>query len=810
MTRSIAVENVTKCYQLGEARHTMLRDALMGAFGKLLHRKKGPGPQTKWALNGVSFEVEQGEVVGIIGRNGAGKSTLLKVLSRITYPTSGQVEVNGRVGSLLEVGTGFHDELTGRENIYMNGSILGMRKKEIDAAMDQIVAFADVDQFLDTPVKRYSSGMRMRLGFAVAAHLRTDVLFVDEVLAVGDIGFQKKCLGTMRELGSGGRTIIFVSHNMAAIENLCKRTIWIADGKVKEAGDTRQVIRSYLNSFWAAEDRSLDLEHISARRGTGTVRLLKMEFLHKDGSELQAVHSGDALRVRFQYECERDIPSLDFGLRIYSNLGVLLSDVHTWSTDQAVPLARKGKGSIELEIDFLNLMPGTYYLGAWVASDFGIFHDELDNVAKLDVEACDYYGTGRGIESRFGLMFFPFRWSANGDGGPVAESATEHSGVARATNKSGAAHSSVGVGPSKEILTVPTSETDDKAFGQPALVHTVHRNGSTKSSMVTVSRSLISVIIPTYNSARFLRQAVDSVLAQDYRPIEVIVVDDGSNDGSEDALAPYGKEVRYLRQTNQGPAAARNLGIKNAIGEWLAFLDADDQWLPGKLSIQAQVLSNHPNVGLVHTDSLFLDDATGRLWHEDRTRERYSGKCYEELFWRNAITTSSVLLRRACLEKVGVFDSGPKTQRANGAISFFAEDYDLWMRLARDYELQYVAKQLVTYRFHGSNNSRQTIRMIENELYVIERALRMDQDWEARLGKDAIVRRLFRLLFGIGHFHFDSLNKQDRLKARKHLAEAARLGGDHGHARLLWLATFLPLSAVRTLQAMKKLARRRR
>jgi lipopolysaccharide transport system ATP-binding protein len=376
-----------------------------------LRRSRGAGPEYKWALDGVSLQVNPGEVVGLIGRNGAGKSTLLKVLSRITYPTSGRVDVRGRVGSLLEVGTGFHDELTGRENIYMNGSILGMRKRETEAAMDQIIAFADIGNFLDTPIKRYSSGMRLRLGFAVAAHLNTEVLFVDEVLAVGDAGFQKKCLGTMRELGHGGRTLVFVSHNMAAIENLCHRVIWISDGKIVQDGDAKDVIRGYLNSFGAAEERTIDLLSIRERTGTGAVRLLKMEFLDQEGAECRVVHSGDPLRVRFDYECRRDIPNLHFGLRIYSSLGVLVSDVHTWSTSQAIPLAPQGKGSIELNVDFLNLMPGNYYLSVW-ASSLNEWHDVIENVAMLEIEPSDYYGSGRGIEARFGLVFFPFRWTA--------------------------------------------------------------------------------------------------------------------------------------------------------------------------------------------------------------------------------------------------------------------------------------------------------------------------------------------------------------------------------------------------------------
>ena len=267
MTHSILVDNVSKRYQLGEAHHGMLREAIMGGIGKLWRRQKPAGPEYKWALDGVSLQVDPGEVVGLIGRNGAGKSTLLKVLSRITYPTSGRVDVRGRVGSLLEVGTGFHDELTGRENIYMNGSILGMRKREIDAAMEQIIEFADVGEFLDTPIKRYSSGMRLRLGFAVAAHLNTEVLFVDEVLAVGDAGFQKKCLGTMRELGQGGRTLVFVSHNMAAIENLCQR-VDLDRRRKNQAGRQREgrdpQLSEQLRRRRRAHDRS-PLPYASAR-----------------------------------------------------------------------------------------------------------------------------------------------------------------------------------------------------------------------------------------------------------------------------------------------------------------------------------------------------------------------------------------------------------------------------------------------------------------------------------------------------------------------------------------------------------------
>ncbi|HZU85993.1 MAG TPA: ABC transporter ATP-binding protein, partial [Anaerolineaceae bacterium] len=242
----IQVQNLSKKYRIGEAQsqYRTLRDSLTSKF-----RRRKPNPDTEiWALKDVSFEVEQGEVVGIIGRNGAGKSTLLKVLAHITRPTEGRVILHGRVGSLLEVGTGFHPELTGRENIYLNGAVLGMRKKEIERKFDEIVDFAEIEKFLDTPVKHYSSGMYMRLAFAVAAHLEPEILLVDEVLAVGDVAFQKKCLGKMGEVAQQGRTVLFVSHNMAAVQNLCNRAFLLRSGELVYSGKSQQTIMEYLRS----------------------------------------------------------------------------------------------------------------------------------------------------------------------------------------------------------------------------------------------------------------------------------------------------------------------------------------------------------------------------------------------------------------------------------------------------------------------------------------------------------------------------------------------------------------------------------
>src|SRR5262245_45190098 len=255
----------------------MLRERVVAKIRRPFGRSSAA--ESVWALRDVSFDTDEGEVVGIIGRNGAGKSTLLKILSRITHPTSGSARVNGRVAALLEVGTGFHDELTGRENIYLNGSILGMRKREVEERFDAIVDFSGVEQFIDTPIKHYSSGMRLRLGFAVAAHLEPDVLIVDEVLAVGDAAFQKKCLSAMHDLRGGGRTVLFVSHNMAAVENLCSRAIWISSGEVRMDGPTHAVIEAYMSTFASPGSASNALASVDGRRGTGEISYTRVEFL---------------------------------------------------------------------------------------------------------------------------------------------------------------------------------------------------------------------------------------------------------------------------------------------------------------------------------------------------------------------------------------------------------------------------------------------------------------------------------------------------------------------------------------------------
>jgi lipopolysaccharide transport system ATP-binding protein len=419
--RAVTVSRVSKMFVLGATAQPMLREMIMTALKRLARKTQEPR-NTHWALRDISFEIEQGEIVGIIGRNGAGKSTLLKLLSRITYPTTGSVAVVGRVGSLLEVGTGFHEELTGRENIYLNGAILGMKKREIDRRLEEIVAFADVDKFIDTPIKRYSSGMRLRLGFSVAAHLDTDILFVDEVLAVGDVGFQRKCLNAMGNLRYNGRTVLFVSHNMAAVEHLCPRAMWIEGGQVREDGRSADVIRHYMGMFAGSRQASLDLTTAIDRRGGGAVRYRALEILDLAGGIPEIIRSGDALRLRFHYEAFEIVTNLVFGFKLFSASGVFLTDVSTWNLGVEIPSLSPGRGYVDLVIDFLNLLPGRYFLSLWLSSPGGTLHDVLEHCTALDIESSNYYKSGRGIDGRFGILFFPCRWDLAGMDPPSAVS----------------------------------------------------------------------------------------------------------------------------------------------------------------------------------------------------------------------------------------------------------------------------------------------------------------------------------------------------------------------------------------------------
>lgn len=306
MRSIIKVANLSKQFHLGtsQASHLTFREAVVGAMRAPLIRLRhhgGKANETMWALNDVSFNIQPGEIVGIVGRNGAGKSTLLKILARITEPTRGRVELYGRVGSLLEVGTGFHPELTGRENIYLNGAILGMRREEIARKFDEIVDFAEVKKFLETPVKRYSSGMYVRLAFAVAAHLEPEVLIVDEVLAVGDMAFQRKCLNKMQSVGQQGRTVLFVSHNMSAVTRLCERAILLSEGAIADDGPAQQVISAYLDSGLCTNAERV-WPNLEKAPGTAVVRLRSLRVRTEDGKTTESIDIRRPVGVEMIYD----------------------------------------------------------------------------------------------------------------------------------------------------------------------------------------------------------------------------------------------------------------------------------------------------------------------------------------------------------------------------------------------------------------------------------------------------------------------------------------------------------------------------
>jgi len=308
-----------------------------------------------WALRDVSFEVKSGEVLGIIGANGAGKSTLLKILSRVASPTSGSVIIDGRVGSLLEVGTGFHPELTGRENIYLNGTILGMKKREIDDKFDEIVGFAEIEKFIDTPVKRYSSGMYVRLAFAVAAHLEPEILLIDEVLAVGDAGFQKKCLGKMGAVAKEGRTVLFVSHNMGAVNSLCEKAIWLVEGKIDTHGKTNAIVHRYLNSFSDNTNKNIQKLRIA-----GHGREIKFTSIKLYPSENENVDFGEPISFLLDIFSERSFDDLSIGASIFNFSGVCVGSLLGGKKFSVVSSAEL---RLVLTIKDLNLAPGPYYAG---------------------------------------------------------------------------------------------------------------------------------------------------------------------------------------------------------------------------------------------------------------------------------------------------------------------------------------------------------------------------------------------------------------------------------------------------------------
>jgi lipopolysaccharide transport system ATP-binding protein len=420
MSAAIEVTGLGKRYVLVHRREPYLsfRDAIyqsvQRAASAVFRPPAAPKPvdprhQEFWALADVSFRVERGERVGIIGPNGAGKSTLLKILSRITEPTRGRVRITGRVASLLEVGTGFHPELTGRENIFLNGSILGLRRAEIQRKFDEIVAFAEVEAFLDTPVKRYSSGMYVRLAFAVAAHLEPEILIVDEVLAVGDAAFQRKCLGKMDQVGNDGRTVLFVSHNMAAVERLCSKGIVLERGGLALQGTAQGAIDHYMRSL--AANGGQDLRKRADRKGEGGVRVTRVALTDRGGRQATAFPVGSDVEIRIEYEAKLRVRNPRVIVGVYDMLG---SGVARFDTEVAtgLPEALPEAGRVVCAVDGLALTPGRYLLNLAVLAG-GVMQDHVTGAVALDVVDADFFGTGRSFsesDARLTKVYLTHAW----------------------------------------------------------------------------------------------------------------------------------------------------------------------------------------------------------------------------------------------------------------------------------------------------------------------------------------------------------------------------------------------------------------
>lgn len=419
---TIGLRGLGKQYRIGaqRQRYKTLRESLTGVFTAPIRpfasaRRGLARHDTIWALKDVSFDVHPGDVVGIIGRNGAGKSTLLKILSRITEPTEGFAEIHGRVGSLLEVGTGFHAELTGRENIYLNGAILGMRRKEIDRQFDEIVAFAEVDRFIDTPVKHYSSGMYLRLAFGVAAHLESEILLVDEVLAVGDAAFQKKCIGKMGDVAEEGRTVLFVSHNMAAINQLCSRCLVFDGGSLSFDGAGSAGIDQYLKMGDGDPGAAVvDTSRFTHRSGTGRGQIVRVEILDGAGRNGTCFGTGEPFAIRFHATLEERVPRVSFGAEVVSHAGIALLNLRTDS--QGLDFGPYNAGDhviFTIEVPGFPFYPGVYRIAPWFAARDGKKIDYIESAVSVTIEARGHYQSELLIQPGRGILIMDCTWSAS-------------------------------------------------------------------------------------------------------------------------------------------------------------------------------------------------------------------------------------------------------------------------------------------------------------------------------------------------------------------------------------------------------------
>lgn len=416
----IRVEHIAKQYRLG----TVGTGTLSHDVNRWWHRVRGkPDPYLKvtesndrahrsdaeyvWALNDINFEVRQGEILGVIGRNGAGKSTLLKILSRVTAPTTGEIKVKGRIGSLLEVGTGFHPELTGRENVFLNGAILGMTKSEIRSKLDEIVEFSGCERYLDTPVKRYSSGMMVRLGFAVAAHLETDILLIDEVLAVGDMEFQRRCQNKMRDVTGQGRTILFVSHNLAAIENICSRCLILSNSELAFDGNTPEAVAEYLQQRRVP---ALSLDEAAGRKGRGGLRVSSISFEDAHGHPLSVASSGGDLSIRLHYELSPDVHlgEVVAAIRVENTHGVSVFQHYSTLSGQTFTSLPE-RGVFVFQVPRLPLPPADYSLSYAILGDRETL-DSVTDAITLNVRPGKFFKTFELPPSRSSVVLVDGDW----------------------------------------------------------------------------------------------------------------------------------------------------------------------------------------------------------------------------------------------------------------------------------------------------------------------------------------------------------------------------------------------------------------
>jgi len=412
---AISVENLGKKYQIGELeRYYTLRDSLTHLLNyplRFLNKKeiKEEEKEFIWALKDVSFEIKHGEVVGIIGRNGAGKTTLLKILSRITEPTEGYARINGRVASLLEVGTGFHPELTGRENIYLNGSILGMSHAEIKRKFDEIVDFAETEKFLDTPLKRYSSGMQVRLAFAVAAHLEPEILIIDEVLAVGDAAFQKKCIGKMGNVATEGRTVLFVSHNMSAIQTLCNSGILLENGMIKGYDKVNKVVDEYLKNIIVIS--STPLHSRFDRSGKGTARFVSIRLKNDDDMPISNLRSGDNLKICLTVDTKEPIVNSNFILSFYNIIGQKVFHCSTNTVGFTGIKLNKiiNSTTVVCYVPELPLPPGNYHINIALYSNNELI-DHVESAISISVLEGDFFGSGKIPNNDGSVVFVKHGW----------------------------------------------------------------------------------------------------------------------------------------------------------------------------------------------------------------------------------------------------------------------------------------------------------------------------------------------------------------------------------------------------------------